>query len=287
MSDSAVPESAAPGCGASGPVGPDLAAPDSSAPQDQSRPAPGTGAHPPEVVHDLQQILLGASGIEEFLGEVALRAARTVTGVHACGVSVQATPRSRMLGATSDDFARRMDEIQYDVDDGPCLTSMREGTTVLVADVAADRRWPAFSKRGRVEGAGSSLSVPLRLQGPAIGALNLYARAPQALSDEDTTRASRFADQAAGAVALAIRLADREERNQHLEAALDSRSTIDQALGILMGQRRISASDAFDVLRRRSQRENVKLRDIAMTLIADVTGEEHRAGSGGPHPDEP
>jgi GAF domain-containing protein len=239
---------------------------------------PDPSGHVSEVAQDLQQILLGAAGVEEFLGEVAQRAARTVTGVLACGVTVQATPRSRPLGATSDEFARRMDEIQYDVDDGPCLTCLREGAVVVVADVATDARWPAFSRRGRAEGARSSLSVPLRLQGRAIGALNLYSREPQALSEEDLARASRFADQAAGAVAIALRLADREEHSRHLEAALTSRSTIDQALGILMGQRRITANQAFDVLRRLSQRANVKLRDIAAALIADVTAD-------GPRPD--
>lgn len=238
------------------------------------------GVRPSAVAQDLQQVLLGASGIEEFLGEVASRAARTVTGVLACGVTVQATPGSRMLGATSDEFARRMDEIQYQVDDGPCLTALREDVTVVVADIAADRRWPDFSRRGRAAGAGSSLSVPLRLQGRAIGALNLYAREPQALSDEDRERAGRFADQAAGAVALAIRLADREERSRHLEVALTSRSTIDQALGILMGQRRIPSTEAFDVLRRWSQRENVKLRDIAAGLIAEVTRADPQGNPG-------
>lgn len=270
-----MPESAVPESSASGSVDPDYDVPD------PFETDPGRGVRPSAVAQDLQQVLLGASGIEEFLGEVASRAARTVTSVLACGVTVQATPGSRMLGATSDEFARRMDEIQYEVDDGPCLTALREDVTVVVADIAADRRWPDFSARGRAAGAGSSLSVPLRLQGRAIGALNLYAREPRALSDEDRERAGRFADQAAGAVALAIRLADREERSRHLEVALTSRSTIDQALGILMGQRRIAATEAFDILRRRSQRENVKLRDIAAGLIAEVTRAEPQA-SGGP-----
>jgi AmiR/NasT family two-component response regulator len=72
-------------------------------------------------------------------------------------------------------------------------------------------------------------------------------------------------------VALALRLAEREERERNLEAALSSRSVIDQAMGVLMAQARISADEAFDVLRRRSQTANVKLRDLAATVIAEAT----------------
>jgi GAF domain-containing protein len=228
---------------------------------------------PLDLARDLHELLLRASGVEEFLAEVAQRACETVNEVLSCGVSAQPTPRSRRMGASSDDLARRIDEIQYDVDDGPALTAMREGVVVVVEDIATDGRWPAYSRRGRAEGAGASLTVPLRVQGASIGALNLYAEQPRVFDEDDHARARRFAEHAAGAVALAIRLAEREEHSRNLEAALTSRTTIDQALGILMGQRRIPASEAFEVLRRLSQRTNVKLRDVAAALIADVTGD--------------
>ena len=264
---------------------PDLAPSGPAAPDRSERPSDRDGAgsiEADDAGRDLQHMLLDASGLENFLGEVAQRAAQTVIGSLACGVTVRAAPSARMIGATSDDFARRMDEIQYDVDDGPCLTCLRDGEIVTVEDIANDRRWPAFSERGRIEGAGSSLSVPMRLRGRPIGALNLYSAEPHALDDGDRARARRFADQAAGAVALAIRLDDGEERSRHLEVALQSRSVIDQALGILMGQRRITSEEAFDVLRRLSQRANVKLRDVAAALIADVTGEATSDPDAGP-----
>ena len=81
----------------------------------------------------------------------------------------------------------------------------------------------------------------------------------------------QFAAQAAGAVALALRLAEREDRERHLETALRSRSVIDQAMGVLIGQAGITAGEAFQVLRLRSQARNVKLRDIAAEVIRDAT----------------
>jgi len=108
-----------------------------------------------------------------------------------------------------------------------------------------------------------SMSVPMLASPPAIGALNLYTRAPGSLPDAHHDRASQFAAQAADAVALAVRLAELEDKTRHLETALRSRSTIDQAIGIVMAQTRLGAEHAFEVLRARSQTTDKKLRDIA------------------------
>ena len=142
---------------------------------------------------------------------------------------------------------------------------------MLVADIRADVRWPAFALRDAQEGAGASLSVPLSVDGSTVGALNLYTRTANSLGDVDQARAAQFAAQASGAVALGLRLAEREERERNLETALRSRSVIDQAMGVVMAQARISADEAFEILRRRSQAANIKLRDIAASVIAEAT----------------
>ncbi|WP_250556681.1 GAF domain-containing protein [Pseudonocardia lacus] len=198
----------------------------------------GGSAAPPDgrrdgrdVALELQVLLLGAPGVEAFLVEVTRLAAGAVQRAQSCGVTVQRTSHSRMLAATSDEFATRMDEVQYAVDDGPCLHCLREGETVLVDDIASDGRWPSFSRRGVAVGAGSSLSVLLLVEGAPVGALNLYSRLARGLDHADQARARQFADQAAGAVALAARLAEQERREQHLETALTSRSIIDQPSG--------------------------------------------------------
>jgi len=219
---------------------------------------------------ELQTLLLGAAGVEEFLVEVARRATGAVGRARSCGITARAAPASPVFGGTSDELAERMDEVQYTVDDGPCLTCLREGTLVSVDDIRSDERWPAFARRGVQEGAGSSLSVPLTVQERTVGALNLYSRAARALTEADRARAAEFAGRAAAAVALAVQLAEHRQREHHLELALQSRSTIDQAMGVLMAQARISADEAFEILRRRSQHANVKLRDVAAAVVAEV-----------------
>ncbi|MDQ3641569.1 MAG: ANTAR domain-containing protein, partial [Actinomycetota bacterium] len=53
-----------------------------------------------------------------------------------------------------------------------------------------------------------------------------------------------------------------------LAQAMQSRAVIEQAKGILMGRSpQMTADEAFDVLRKASQRENVKVRDIAQRIV--------------------
>jgi len=224
-----------------------------------------------DVAGEMQRLLLGAEGVETFLSSVARHAAGAVEHALSCGISVARTRSLRTLGATSDDFARAMDEIQYDVDDGPCLTSLRTGETVRVDDIAADTRWPAFSRRGREAGAGASMSVPMMIGAESLGALNMYSGTAHALTGADRARAQQFADQAVGAVALARILAEREAKAQHLEAALTSRSTIDQAIGIIIARTGSGPERAFDLLRAQSQHTNEKLRDVAGRIVEQAS----------------
>jgi GAF domain-containing protein len=233
-------------------------------------PVPG---QPGAAARDLQELLLGTPGIEAFLTDMAGLAAGEVRAGLACGVMVRARPDAAPWSATSNEFARRMDAVQYEVDDGPCLHCLRQGAPVEVPDIGTDQRWPAYGRRGQAEGVGSSLSVPLFVDARTVGTVNLYARTSNAFSDEDRDRAARLAHVVAGAVGLALLLAEREHQSHHLETALTSRSTIDQALGILMGRHRIGAEQAFELLRRHSQQTNTKLRDVATVLVAGVSSD--------------
>lgn len=230
------------------------------------------GGRPGDDTATLVEMLSNADRVEDFLLELALRAVGDVDAALSCGLSVRGIPTSRLLAATTDEFARQMDDIQYQLDDGPCLTALRENVVVEVTDIAEDTRWPHFSERGRIEGAGASLSVPLRVGERPVGALNLYARTAGVFTPADHARAQTLAAQAAGAVSLAARLAEHEELTRNLRTALSSRSVVDQATGILMGRHRIPAPEAFDILRRTSQNTNTKLRQIATQLITDTTG---------------
>jgi hypothetical protein len=117
------------------------------------------------------------------------------------------------------------------------------------------------------------LALPLRSQGRRIGALNLYARNASAFGAAEAQRAADFAENASGALSLAIRLASHAALIEQLRSSLASRTVIDQALGIVMARERCTQARAFAILRSASQNSNMKLRDIASAIVTSVSGE--------------
>jgi GAF domain-containing protein len=221
---------------------------------------------------ELQELLLDTEDITEFLQQLAVFAADAMGGDVSCGITLRRDGRP-MTVASSDDRASRVDEVQYGYDEGPCLTSMRTGEIRLVEDLAGDDRWGNYQMDALSHGVQASLSVPLRTDGStSFGALNLYAGHTHAFDERQQAIAVQLGQEAARAVALAARLANHAELVEQLTAALASRTTIDQALGVIMGQNRCSADEAFQILRNASQNRNVKLRLIAAEILTAITG---------------
>lgn len=229
------------------------------------------GQHPDEGVVEsdvarLYTLLAGSDSLDGFLNELAGVAADNLDRRLSCGVTVEVNGRVGTV-ASSDEFARMLDEAQYSTGAGPCLTAMREGRTVDVVDADLGQ-WPAWRDFAVARGLRKALSTPLRAVDDVVGALNLYSRDEARFTAADRAAAASFAAQAGGAVAVAARLAQQAELVGHLEAALSSRAVIDQAKGILMAQQCCSAQQAFDLLRMASQHRNVKLRDVAQQIVA-------------------
>jgi GAF domain-containing protein len=150
---------------------------------------------------------------------------------------------------------------------------MRQGILVRIDDTADEASWPEFESRAAARGVRSCLALPLIADGKPAGALNLYARTAGAFGAEEARRGERFAENASGALSLALRLASYAALNDQLRSSLASRTVIDQALGVIMAQERCTQARAFSLLRAASQNRNIKLRDIAAAIVTSVSGE--------------
>jgi GAF domain-containing protein len=175
--------------------------------------------------------------------------------------------------ACSDPVAARIDELQYKLEEGPCLQAMRDGQVVRIDDTAEKTRWPEFEAQAASHGIRSCLALPLTAEGQPAGALNLYAPSASAFGPAEAQRAADFAHNASGALALAVRLATHAALIEQLRSSLASRTVIDQALGIIMARERCTQDRAFSILRSASQNSNVKLRDIANAIVTSISGE--------------
>jgi GAF domain-containing protein len=227
-------------------------------------------------VAELHSLLLSTETMEEFLQELAVVAARDVRDGLSCGITLRSQGLPRTV-ASSDTLAAQLDEVQYGFDDGPCLHAMRHEHTVQVDDTADDARWGGFAIRAAAHGVRSCLALPLVADGRNAGALNLYAQETQAFGPPETRRAELVAQNASGALAMALRLASCVALTEQLQASLASRLVIDRAIGVIIARERCTQREAFEVLRSTSQNRNIKLREIAASVVASVRGEPPEA----------
>ena len=162
--------------------------------------------------------------------------------------------------ASSDSLVEKADELQYRLDEGPCLRAAEQGGAYLILDTATDPRWPRWGPAVAELGLESVLSLNLFTDHRVLGALNLYYPSRDDFAEDEVEVARVVAAHAS--VALA-----RLRAEQDLWRAIDSRHLIGQAQGILMERFGLPPEKAFAVLRRYSQQHNIKLHDIASTLV--------------------
>lgn len=224
------------------------------------------------IAEHLQDLVLQCDDVEELLDELAaFSAARLSTlGEVLCGVTLLRHRKATTV-AISDVRVLPLDEMQYGFGDGPCMTSIRESSTIHVPDLHDEARWPDYAAAAWAQGIGSILSVPLPLEGEANAALNIYSTRTHAFSGADIEAAETYAGQASKALRLAVRVAQLTDDKKNLTAAMESRTAIDVAIGAIMAQNRCSQESAFRILKIASSTRNVKLRDVETSIVASVS----------------
>jgi GAF domain-containing protein len=237
---------------------------------------PGSERAEQDVVRRLDEVTSSLAELaqvleeEEDLGEVLQRTTDQV---------VRAVPEADMASvsalhddvpetaASSDDRALVIDADQYAAGDGPCLEAARTGQVVRVGVEQAHDRWPQFARSAQAAGVASYLSCPLFLDEQFAGSLNLYSAEGHGFGELDEAVLRLYVTAASQAIAGARRYARARRVAGQLREALSSRAVIDQAMGVLMATRGMTAEEALTELSRQSQNTNVKLRDLAARLV--------------------
>lgn len=162
--------------------------------------------------------------------------------------------------ASSNDIPNKVDTIQSETGEGPCIDAIKEHEVFKTGDLRSEKRWPRFSTRAFEEtGISSILSIRLFVEQDTMGSLNLYSTACDAFDDSDVALGTVFGVHAAVAMSAA-------RREESLEQKAESRDVIGRAKGILMARSGATDDEAFEMLKAASQRMNVKLRDIAQRV---------------------
>ena len=220
-------------------------------------------------------ILFSAGSVIDTLAGVIDLAVATIEGCDFAGLflvddDVVTTP------VHTDPIVVEVDALQQLTGEGPCLDAIAQRAVFHSDDLETELRWVHVAPLATRVGIRSVLALPLTANSQ-LGALNLYARYPGAFAVFDRAKAAILASLAGLALSVAHSHEDEERRADNLQAALVSREIIGEAMGILMERERMTADQAFAVLRRASQHLNIKVREVAQNLVD--TGEDPDVGT--------
>jgi GAF domain-containing protein len=224
---------------------------------------------------EVARSLFLAGSVEDILARAVDLSVITIEACEFAGAFL--TEGDKVTGRMcTDPIVAEIDALQLGTGEGPCLDAIAHQLTCYAGELGTDPRWPKFGPVAAGKGMRSLLALPMVTDG-TLGALNLYARYPQAFGVIDRARGLLLASMAAFACSAARSHEDEERRAENLHAALVTRELIGQAQGILIEREKITADQAFHVLRQASQHLNVKLREVARDLVD--TGERPDTGS--------
>jgi transcriptional regulator with GAF, ATPase, and Fis domain len=220
-------------------------------------------------VAGLPGVVLSQDDLSSTLDEVARVAVRAVGPCDGASLTTFQDGIPAVVAADGA-WARRLDELQYEEREGPCLDAARTGNVFRVRDLAYETRWPFYVVRAAEAGARSMVSLPMAAEGKILGAFNVYSRQPDAFDAQAVSVCELIAAQAGIATQVAASFFRHRDLGEQLRTAMQSRAVIEQAKGVLMAARRCTDEQAFDLLVQLSQTSNRKLRDVAQALVDGV-----------------
>lgn len=215
-----------------------------------------------------EKLLLYTPGLDGFLEALvglAVDSLRAPPGLR-CGLTVERAGRP-MTAACTDEATEKLDRLQYRLEEGPCLDGLRSGAVVLVDDLPADARWPRYARAAAERGVRSVLAVPFRLLPGRRAVLNCYAGPASSFDDEFLAAVESLVRVLSGALELALDFDRQHRRAEELGAAAHSRTVVDLAVGVVMGQHRCTQDQALDLLLRACSEHGAGLHEFAVRVV--------------------
>jgi GAF domain-containing protein len=233
---------------------------------------PGAGTPEDDLRSSLDALARMSSrhlALDELLTGVATLAVRAIPGADGAGLTLLEAGRSDTIVATAD-FVTAVDDIQYGIGEGPCISAAAENRTVVSGSLGADQRWRTFGSRVARLGVHSVISLPLPTSEGVVGAMNVYAHSKHTFDQQAVELGELFAAPAAIAVQNAQVLAQAQRLAQQLQAALEEQRVVERAIGIMLSRSGGTPEEALGRLRRASQAEHRKLAVVAQALVDEA-----------------
>jgi len=209
---------------------------------------------------DAARAMAEESDSDHTLDRAVQTAIELVENADLAGLSVF-TPGGVETPAANHEDLRSIDRLQHELGEGPCVRELRETDVIRIGNVSTDARWshwgPLISEKFDIR---SSLSFHLFTDGAQLAAMTLYAKKPDSFDHADVVNGLAVAAQAAVTLAATA-------HHDQLHQAMRSRQVIGEAVGMLRERFGMSSDRAFDVLKRLSSQQNVKLFVVAQHIV--------------------
>jgi GAF domain-containing protein len=222
------------------------------------------------ALSQMSGLLLSRETVDTALELVTALAATTTVGTLGAAVTV-VDEHGKRSKAASDRVAEQADALQYEFDEGPCLTAWRTRQPVRIDDTTTDGRWPRWNQAAAALGVRSVLSAPLLVGEESIGAMKVYCERPMNYGPHDEQVMRLLAAQAAILLANAQSLAEARRLGRQLTEALASRDAVAQATGVLLAQGAADRQEAFATLAATARRTGRPIEEVARALLTAVT----------------
>lgn len=187
-------------------------------------------------------------------------------GVEACGILLIDLRGDLQVIGSSSHSAELLDLFQVQNDVGPCLICCRTGESVADEELSDSGPWPKFAELARRQGFTSVHAIPLRARDRVVGALNLFSTSTMEADHLAVARA--MADAATVALLQADPTEDGVVMTRRLHLAIEERTTVDQAIGVISQRFGVSIDDALDRLRDAADRSGRRLVEVSTTVVA-------------------
>jgi len=221
------------------------------------------------ALDELGQLLLAGQSTQSVLQRVVDLVQRAMPAGAQVSITLLRGERPTTAAFTGQ-LADDLDETQYARGHGPCLEAALGGLIVEIVDARTEDRWPDYVPTLLDRGALSAIAAPVPAAHLAAG-LNVYAPTADAFTDDDRSALRAFAAYAGAALSNLDVLQDARELAEGLQKAMEFRSVIEQAKGVLIERNKLTADQAFRSLVEASMHANRKVRDVAADLV--LTGE--------------
>jgi GAF domain-containing protein len=192
-----------------------------------------------------------------------------VLGAAGAGIMLADDEGRLRFCSTSNLVLGALEQLQIELDEGPCLLAYRSGSVVLAEDLRDDDRFSRFGPRALEAGMAAVYSFPMRLDSQIVGACNLYNEAPGKFTDDQVEVGEVLADVATSYLINARDIEQKDLLTRQLQRALDSRVLIEQAKGFVTARTGMEPAESFELIRGYARRNQQQVRMVARALLCD------------------